>query len=275
MLPNAFGKLPLDILIQIVRYLDEKSQLELGLTSKKISSICCKQLWHTRTCTSISALEAWANTLNKEDNVHPYHEWVIGLNLAFDSIQFVPDSILIPRQITTRTLKLLNVHATPTASRSVMRLISCEKTEEVEINKCSVEIIAGFATRLEFNRNKHLKLNRISIIDCFLLDTQVAHIVSFTPNLRSFTSEGCSYLSDTAILAITEHCPLIETMIVTLPNHIRQSNTITVSSLKALSKCKKLTKLICKGQVRLIGDEHRIWLLKNCPSLEYCDLSYD
>ncbi|KAI8641142.1 hypothetical protein BD408DRAFT_418698, partial [Parasitella parasitica] len=155
-----------------------------------------------------------------------------------------------------------------------MHLISCEKIEEIEINKCSVEIIAGFASQLGINQNKHLKLNRISIIDCFLTDIQVAYIVSFTPNLRSFISEGGSYLSDTAMLAITEHCPSIETLVVTLPSHIRQSNTITVNSLKALSKCANLTKLVCKGQVRLVGDEHRNWLHKNCPSLKYCDLSY-
>lgn len=262
--------LPTDILIQIVRYLDQKSQLELGLVSKCVSYICIKQLWHTPRCTSIAALEKWIHTLNKTHNAYPYHTWLSGLDLAFDSIQHVPDSILIPRQIPLRSLKLHNVQATFTKFIE----LSCDKIEEIEFSNCSADITIGFAAQLIDKKKKYLKLYRISILDCYLTDALVNQIVPFTPKLCYFGSQGSGYMSDSAILAITENCPLIETLIVTLPKYIIQSNTITSISLEALSKCLHLKKFICTGQVRIATEERGSWLLEKCTSLEHCDLSF-
>ncbi|GAN06100.1 hypothetical protein MAM1_0112c05577 [Mucor ambiguus] len=267
--------LPADVLIQVIRYLDQPSQLELGLTSKYISYICIKQLWLTPRCTSVAKLETWIYTLNKAQNTYPYSTWLIGLDLAFDGIQHVPDSLLIPKQqISLRSLKLHNVQATSTASTKLLHLISCNRIEEIEFFNCSAEITIGFATHLLGEANKHHKLYKISFLDCYLTDALASQIVAFIPNLRSFTSQGSGYMSDTAILAITEHCPLIESLIVTLPKYIIQSNTITSISLEALSKCVHLKQLICTGQVRIASKERESWLLENCMSLKHCDLSF-
>lgn len=271
----SLENLPTDVLIQVVRYLDQKSQLELGLTSKCISCICLKQLWHTPRCTSVAKLEKWVYTMNKTQNTYPYSAWLIGLDLAFDSIQHVPDSLLIPRQKTPpRCLKLHNVQATSTASMQLLHLISCDRIEEIEFSNCSSEITTGFATQLIGEKNKHRKLDKISFLDCYLTDALVSQIVAFVPNLRSFVSQGSGYMSDTAILAIAKHCPLIENLIVTLPKYIIQSNTITTVSLEALSKCVHLKKLICTGQVRIASKEHESWLIENSISLKHCDLSF-
>ncbi|CAO3637513.1 unnamed protein product [Mucor fragilis] len=267
--------LPTDVLIQIIKYLDQQSQLELGLTSKRMSYICIKQLWHTPRCTSVTGLEKWVYTLNKVQTTYPYAAWLIGLDLTFDGTQQVPDSLLVPRQQTSlRRLKLHNVQAASTASMELLHLISCDKTKEIEFFHCSAEITIGFATQLIGDKNKHHTLNKISFLDCYLTDSLVSQIVRFTPNLRSFTSQGSGYMSDTAILAIAEHCPLIESLIVTLPKFIIQSNTITSISLEALSKCVHLKKLICTGQVRIASKERESWLLENSMSLKHCDLSY-
>ncbi|KAG2199279.1 hypothetical protein INT46_006679 [Mucor plumbeus] len=267
---TTIENLPTDILIQIVRYLDQKSQLELGLVSKCISYISIKQLWHTPRCTTITALEKWVHTLNKTHNAYPYRTWLIGLDLAFDNIQHVPDSILIPRQILLRSVKLHNVQAT---SSTFIELF-CDEIEEIEFSNCSADIIIGFTTQMSDKKKKYLKLYKFSILDCYLTDALVNQIVSFTPKLRYFGSQGSGYMSDSAILAITENCPLIETLIVTLPKYIIQSNTITSVSLEALSKCLHLKKFICTGQVRIATEERGSWLLEKCTSLEHCDLSF-
>lgn len=238
--------------------------------------MCMKKLWHTPRCASVAKLEKWVHTLNNAQTAYPYSTWLIGLDLAFDGTQHVPDSLLIASQQQTslRRLKLHNVQATSAASMELLHLISCDRTEEIEFLNCSAEITIGFATKLITGNNKHHKLHTISLLDCYLTDALVSQIVPFTPNLRSFTSQGSGYMSDTAILAIAEHCPYIENLIVTLPKYIIQSNTITSISLEALSKCVHLKKLICTGQVRIASKERESWLLENSMSLKHCNLSF-
>jgi len=166
------------------------------------------------------------------------------------------------------------VQATPAASMELLHLISCDRIEEIEFFNCSAEITIGFATQLIGEKKKYHRLKKVSFLDCYLTDTLVSQIAPFIPNLRSFVSQGSGYMSDTAILAITEHCPLIENLIVTLPKYIIQSNTITSTSLEALSKCVHLKKLICTGQVRIASKERESWLLENSMSLKHCDLSF-
>ncbi|KAL9558017.1 hypothetical protein MBANPS3_001117 [Mucor bainieri] len=259
-------KLPTDVLIQIIRYLDQQSQLQLALTAKYLSYICIKQLWHTPRITSVTKLETWSYTLNKAKTAYPYSSWLIGLDLTFDGIQHVPDSLLIPRQQTPlRRLKLYNVQATSASSTELLNLLYYDRIEEMEFRNCSAEVTIGFATRLIAETNKHYKLNKVFFLDCYLTDALVSQIVPFIPNLRSFISQGSGYMSDTAILAIAKHCPLIENLI---------SNTITSISLEALSKCVHLKKLICTGQVRIASKERESWLLENSMSLKHCDLSF-
>jgi hypothetical protein len=267
--------LPVDVLIHITNYLNQRSQLELGIVSKFIAHISIKQLWHTPTCTSIMALKSFMHTYNNQTNIYPYHTWLVGLNISFPLAQHVDDYTELDLDFSTlialRTLRLNNLQTSLDVCNSLLGLFIQHRLQEIDISNCCTDITFSLATQLT---KKSGNIYRISIQDCYMTDSLVEQITAATPKLQHFSSQRSGYMSDTAILAITQNCPLIETLIVTLPKYIIQSNTITLTSLVALGNCKHLKKLVCRGQIRIASEESRKRLFQHCPLLEHCDLSF-
>lgn len=265
--------LPIDILIQILNYFEASELLELSTSWKFISRSSLQKLWHSPQCHSIAQLTSLLSTLGTRDCMYPYHSWISDLYISAEIVhtsipQDVLDKLLPHVDLKVKRLQLCNVHTDQTSSDILSRLFITDTIKEICIENCSVEIASCLVTTLKEN------LNRITIKDCFITDPWIKHIVSLTPNLRYFSSQRSGYVSDIAILAITQNCPLIETLIVTLPKHIIQSNTITFLSLQSLQGCIYLKKFICRGQVRISNQESQDWLYAHCPQLQYCDLSF-
>lgn len=271
---KTLTSLPVDVLIHITHYLDQRSQLELGLVSKFIALISIKQLWHTPTCTSIIALKLLMHTYNQAQiNAYPYHSWVVGLNIAFALGQHDYTILDFDRftLVTIRILRLSNLQVNVDVCNALLGLFIQYKLQEVDIANCCTDIAFSLATQLTGKNNNVYK---ISVRDCYISDSLVQKITAATPKLQHFSAQQSGYLSDTAILAIAQNCPLIETLIVTLPKYIIQSNTITSTSLEALCNCKLLKKFVCRGQIRIASDQSKKLLFQHCPSLEHCDLSF-
>jgi hypothetical protein len=268
--------LPVDVLIHITHYLDQRSQLELGIVSKFIAHISIKQLWHTPTCSSLMALKSFMHTYNNtQTNAYPYHTWLVGLTISFPLAQHIDDYKILDLDcsisITIRTLRLNNLQASIDICNPFLGLFVQHRLQEIDISNCCTDMTFSLAAQLT---KKKSNIHRISIQDCYMTDSLVEEITSGTPKLRYFSSQRSGYMSDTGILAIVRNCPLIETLIVTLPKYIIQSNTITAASLEALGGCKHLKKLVCRGQIRIASEESKKRLVQHCPLLEHCDLSF-
>jgi hypothetical protein len=195
----------------------------------------------------------------------------LDISLEEDIMQdFVQGTTTINSKVQIKKLNLTNVHGLMETSEKLLKLFIQDNIKDITINHCSNEIISSLINTLDISSN----LIRISIEDCHISDGWVNQLVNRTPQLRYFSSERSGYLSDNAISSITQHCPFIETVIVTLPNHIIQSNTITMLSLQSISQCQHIKQFICRGQVRIARRECQDWLYTHCPTLEYCDLSF-
>lgn len=274
----TFESLPMDILIQIISQLDSTSQLSLGIVSKFISSVCIKQLWHTPLCRSIVSLKSILTIINNtESNFYPYATWIMALNISFKTLEKLPESLVRilknSAPIPLRSLRLDKIDGSIKDCQSLFQVfIQPHSLESLELCNCPSDVIISIANHLALTPDN--KIEKLYIKDSYLSDSLIKQMMTCLPQLHCFTSEGSGYISDTSILAIIAYCPLIETIIITLPNYLVQSNTITFISLEALTHCTHLTTFICKGQVRISNEESKQWLLKHCPSLKYCDLSF-
>lgn len=283
---TTFRDLPHDVLLNIVENLDcNAAQLaQVGLVSKFISYICFKKLWHTPLCKSALSLKLLLSTLLLDElsTAYPYRDFLMGISIDFmhqpqqslavlDLLEL--SSQLVPVPI--KTLQLVNVQASLKTSQLLIRLFNNTQTlREIHLSHCCNEILTCLANNTAVVNYSHL--TRICIQDCHVSDRWVTQFTCWTPQLRYFSCQRSgSILSDVAIIAIARHCPFLETLIVTLPNHIIQSNTITMLSLQSiLNHCHDLKRFICRGQVRIATKDCQDWLYAHCPSLEYCDLSF-
>lgn len=267
--------LPLDVLMQILDYFGEKELYEIGVCWKFISSTSFQRLWHTPKCSSIRQLKSILWTLNSKDTIYPYHDWIMGMYISLEIMQTIPENLFHNMQhlvLNIKTLQLANVHLTKTTSELMTNIFLSSHIRQILIENCSVPIISSLSSRIGALDTK--LLTRICIKDCYITDVWVKQVVCYTPNLQYFSSQRSGYVSDITILAIAQSCPLIETLIVTLPRHIVQSNTITFLSLQSLATCTHLKKFVCRGQVRISNPESEAWLYSHCPQLEHCDLSF-
>lgn len=282
---TTFRDLPHDVLLNIVENLDSNAAqlVQVGLVSKFISHICFKKLWHTPLCKSALSFKLLLSTLLLDElsTAYPYRDFLMGISIdfmqqplaVFDLLEL--SSQVVQQPFPIKTLQLANVQASVETSQQLIRLFNNTQTlREIHLSHCCTEIVTCLANTAVNTPYTHL--TRLCIQDCHVSDRWVQQFTCWTPQLRYFSSQRSgSILSDAAIIAIARHCSFLETLIVTLPNHIIQSNTITMLSLQSISNhCHDLKRLICRGQVRIATKDCQDWLYAHCPSLEYCDLSF-
>ncbi|PHZ17695.1 uncharacterized protein RHIMIDRAFT_11003 [Rhizopus microsporus ATCC 52813] len=240
-------QLPVDILIQIFNYLDQPSRLQVCLVSK----------FMLKTCICIMC-----------NNLYPYSSYMSGLNLSFDQADHI--DVCCNTTLSLRTLWIENVESiSPTFLNQIVRDVA-----ELGLSKCSKETIRSVSVTLAQYKQRS-KLEQIDIYDCYMSDQMVRQMVISTPMLKRFNYYRSGFLSDSSIFAIVEHCQLIESLIMTLPRHIVQANTVTFAALEVLAQLPGLKIFVCRGQVRIATKQNEEWMYKHCSSLIHCDLSFD
>lgn len=268
-----FEKLPNDILVQMIDYLDQPSQLQLCLVSKFMSSICIRILWRMPKCTTPAAFNRLMSVLNSDHQYYPYNAYMIGLNLSFHSTQTLDDSSDIIFSLTS--LRMIWIKNVQTMSITLLdKMFATKDLEQLCVFQCLTDVIRDLLVVLKCH-GPYEKLERVAIEASHMPDSIVCQMVTLMPALRHFRYCQSGFISDTTIVTLINHCPFLESLILTLPRHIIQANTVTFASLKALSQSKHLKLFVCKGQVRISTAEYKGWLYKYCPCLEYCDLSFD
>lgn len=272
---SILERLPTDVLIQVLDYLDQHSQFQMCLASKPLSETCIRTMWHTPTCTTVTAFNALMSTIGTRDcNLYyPYKSFIVGLCLSFHT----PQTVLVLNTILPAiSLKKIWIENVQSISQTFVDKILCisDKLYMVHFSKCTSDTLTTFFTVLK-RYGPHQGIEKIMICDCSVADQIVYQMVVATPMLQHFEYYRSGIISDCAIKLIVEHCRFIQVLIFTLPLNIVQANTVTYESLELLTQSKYLKVLICKGQVRISRKEYKNWLYRCLPSLEYCDLSFD
>ena len=266
--------LPQSILLEVVDSLDSSSRLQLGLVAKFISPIGVQKLWHTPVCKSPIKFELLIRTLTKSNTIYPYIHWLTGLRISFLYMQTLPHLSHLALQTTVqiKTLRLVHIRCSKEKDQCLTRLFNFNTLKHLEITSCSNETVYHIANHLA--QQEANQLETIDVKKCHVSDFWMKDIARSIPQLKYFGFQESGYTSDAAIIALAQNCPLIQTIIVTLPNYIIQSNTMTMLSLQSLSQCAQLKRFICQGQVRISTQECQDWMYANCPSLTDCDLSF-
>ncbi|KAG2234918.1 hypothetical protein INT48_000345 [Thamnidium elegans] len=252
--------LPLDLILIIIRhYADQSTLYQLGLTCRSISPHAFLQLWHMPYITTAKSLDQLSTTLSLPSSHFPYKDWMTGLALhmieqedeyTYQSI--TPDIFDSLCNLKLEILSLLRLHI-PIKDLSFQQFLKAQLDQglsELHLYQCTPITLATVSTKIQQHSLVHLRT--LCIHNCYLTDTQVEHMVRFCPNLQVLRLEECGCLSDTSMLTIAQNCLQLNTLVVTLPRNIAQSNMITVRTIEALqTHCLFLKKFICGGQIRI------------------------
>lgn len=258
--------LPLDVVLTILEYYADQSMLyELSLTCRTISPHALRQLWYMPYVSNITSLFYLSTTLQLSNPRYAYKDWIVGLALHMRkekdgySYQIIHKDIFEGlSQLRLEILSLQQIHVLKENANFFELFLESQLNQglsELHLYDCTPVTFTSIFKAIQKEQRVHLR--SLAIHHCSLTDHQVERLVGFCPTLHTLRLEKCGCLSDTATMAIAKHCPLLHTLVVTLPPNIIQSNMITLQTLQALnSNCLSLNKFICTGQTRITEYRH-------------------
>ncbi|GAA5814400.1 hypothetical protein MFLAVUS_007896 [Mucor flavus] len=252
--------LPLDIILIIIRhYADHSTLYHLGLTCRAISPHAFLQLWQMPYITTAKSLDQLSTTLSLTSPHFPYKDWVTGLALhmieqedeyTYQSI--TPDIFdsLCNLKLEILSLLRMNIPIKDVSFHQFLKTQLDQGLSELHLYQCTPITLVTVSTTIQQHSRVHLR--SLCVHNCYMTDTLVERIVRFCSSLRLLRLEECGCLSDTSMLTIAQNCLQLNTLVVTLPRNIVQSNMITVRTIEALqTHCLFLKRFICTGQIRI------------------------
>ncbi|KAI8375444.1 hypothetical protein BD560DRAFT_392316 [Blakeslea trispora] len=261
-------ELPIDILIAISNHLDPLSKLQLSLTCQLFASLVLKTIWRFPTCHSSTQLASMIQTLHM-DSLYDYSQWIEKVEVQQLSSAATRLFMIHPSVMP----KAVHFNSTDTGNldQGLLGALLHTDVRQIEFTHCSYAFLTCFVDHL--SQQRYDALTHLSFSHCMLSDMHIQRIVQQTANLRHLSCQQSAYISDKSIMSIVQACPLIETLIITLPSYLSQANTITLASLEVLCQCQSLSTFICQGQVRIASADVVKWLLDRCLSLKHCVLA--
>ncbi|KAH8553058.1 hypothetical protein BGW37DRAFT_415183, partial [Umbelopsis sp. PMI_123] len=110
-------------------------------------------------------------------------------------------------------------------------------------------------------------LTNLDLSNCSVNDAVIIQIAQTHTRLRRLNLQHSGNISDSAILSLANHCPDLESLIISLPHGIVQSNKITDKSMKILAQtCSQMKVVVCLGQTR-ISEQTSLAFQTYCPLL--------
>ncbi|KAI9250623.1 hypothetical protein BY458DRAFT_524614 [Sporodiniella umbellata] len=250
-------KLPKDVLLQILDRLDSKTLREISTVCKSLSEPAVRQMWHSAECRTLNGLDVLLTSLESDVSYYDYRTFLVNLRLIIDKLNQPLPGLKI------KTLWIERANALPP------HILDTVDVQHICFSHCHPDTILSI-----FNHASACQPYKLLIYDCPGMD-MVIHSLFLPQSIKEFSYCRSGFISDRAIETLAQQCPLIETLILTLPKNIIQANTMTLDSLLLLTQFKHLKVLVCKGQIRISKKEHKNWLYSHIPSLEYCDLSFN
>lgn len=259
--------LPLDIFLIILQYADQSALYQLGATGRFLSSHALQQLWHSPYITNLESIIQLSRTLELIHPMHPYKDWMTGiaihLNPQSNYYQAIPRDVFGP--LTTLRLEIVSlehIHVIPEEGINMIHSwlsdtfcqFACSQLDqgiaEIHIYDCSPTILLSLFDAISVQKRQHL--HTLCIYNCNLNGQQIERLMPFCPGLRTLMLRECGYLDDQSMIAVAKNCRHLNTLIVTLPSTIVQSNTVTRKTIEALdTHCPLLSRFVCSGQLRI------------------------
>lgn len=252
--------LPLDIILIIIRYYADKSALyKLSTTCRLISPHALSQLWHMPYITTVKSLDRLSTTLSLPSPSYPYKDWIAGLALHMREeengygYQNIPKGIffsLSNLKLEILSLQRINILIKDLSFEHFLQAQLDQGLSELHLYQCTPVTLESTASSIRQKNRIYFRV--LCLHDCQVTDSQVENIVQYCPRLQVLRLEQCGCLSDRSMMTIAKSCVELNTLVVTLPSNIFQSNMITVSTIEALeTHCLSLKKFVCGGQVRI------------------------
>ncbi|KAF1802503.1 hypothetical protein FB192DRAFT_1378422 [Mucor lusitanicus] len=246
--------IPFDVILVILQFADQGTMFEFGQTCQTISSHALKQLWNMPYITSLAAFRQLTDTLHKQMPRHPYKHWISGLALHLSTFEAIPDQLFT--ELFQLNLEILSLSRLDVVNQDSVQLrqFFCLQLDqgiaEIHMHQCAAQVLHSLLLAIQDRMRPHL--HTLCINQCYLSDHHIIPLVSHCPGLKTLKLHQCGCLSDEGLIAIANHCKLLDTLIVTLPPTIIQSNTITTRTLDALdANCLMLRTFVCGGQIRI------------------------
>lgn len=278
-------KLPPDILRILVDYLPSCSDLmAFGLACGAATIHSLQAIWKCPRPTTIEQLEKLTRVVQLSVESGPsndgskhlpyYYAWITG----YDFSALDPESAA---QVTVACLTtLLTVPTLPLETLNASNLLALPPTlvsrhiqslRDLNLSSCTQFSSAVLIQILTSDSPSMLQV--LDLSNCSVNDAVIIHISRQHTRLRHVNLMHSGNISDTAIVALAEGCPNLESLIISLPHGIVQSNKITDKSMEILAKsCSKMRVIICRGQTR-ISEKSSTAFERYCVMLNTCDFS--
>lgn len=246
--------IPFDVILVILQFVDQETMYEFSLSCQTISPHALRHLWNMPYITNSTSFYMLTNTLNLQMPLHPYKHWISGLALHFNTLyEAIPDQLfssLFQLNLEILSLGQLHINEENVQFKQFLCHHLNQGIAEVHMYQCSSIVLRSLLNALQEQVRPYLRT--LCISQCHLSDHQIIPVVAHCPGLKSLKLDKCGCLSDQGLIAIANNCKLLDTLLVTLPSNIIQSNTITTKTLEALeTHCLSLRSFVCGGQIRI------------------------
>ncbi|KAK4514819.1 uncharacterized protein ATC70_002424 [Mucor velutinosus] len=184
---------------------------------------------------------------------HPYKHWISGLALHLSTFEAIPDQLftkLFQLNLEILSLSHVDINEGSVQLKQFLSLQLSQGIAEIHMHQCTAQVLYSLLMAIQDRMRPHL--HTLCINQCYLSDHHIIPLVGHCPGLKTLKLHQCGCLSDEGLIAIANRCKLLNTLIVTLPPTIIQSNTITTRTLEALNaNCLMLRSFVCGGQIRI------------------------
>lgn len=275
----------MDIIHILIHYLsDHETLLALALACDIATTPVAQHIWRCPKPKSIQHVEKLTQVVQQSfsptakergSRLLPfYHLWITGYDfsaLGLDSTHHIPASSFTTL-LTVPSLRLEYLDFSHCIALSA-DLVSRHIPSLRYLNLSSCTQFSSVTLISILTQDSKSSLRTLDLSNCSINDAVIIRVARLHNRLRDLYLKHSGNISDSAIMALAESCPVLEHIIIGLPHGIVQSNKITDTSMKALAQsCPRLKTVICRGQTR-ITKRSKDMFDEKCPNIAICDLS--
>jgi F-box and leucine-rich repeat protein GRR1 len=244
---SPIANLPPELLIAILKYIHSPREL---LNALKVSRNWCEcaveLLWHKPAFSKLSTLEKMARMLKRPKQLFPYARFIRRLNFLALGSDLRDDTLVVfsrcsrLERLTLTGCKMVTPHSLEKLLTCSPNLVALDLTDVVDT---TTEVVSAFAAVAK-------RLQGINLSGCSkVTDAALIALGDNCPLLRRVKLSGVKQITDDGVSAIVQNCPLL------LEIDLHQCDLITDVAVRSiwlhspqmremrLSLCTKLTDL--------------------------------
>ncbi|KAH6914821.1 SCF E3 ubiquitin ligase complex F-box protein grrA [Coprinopsis sp. MPI-PUGE-AT-0042] len=244
---SPISNLPPELLIAILKYIHSPREL---LNALKVSRTWCEcaveLLWHKPAFSKSSTLDKMARMLKRPKQLFPYARFIRRLNFLALGVHLLDDTLVVFSRC-SRLERLTLTGCKAVTPHSLEKLLTCSPNlvalDLTDVVDTTTEVVSAFAAVAK-------RLQGINLSGCNkVTDTALIALGDNCPLLRRVKLSGVKQITDDGVSAIVRNCPLL------LEIDLHQCDLITDVAVRTiwlhspqmremrLSLCTKLTDL--------------------------------